>query len=702
MRAAEGSPWRGPLLLLLGLFLLRCLFLLAALDPIEERVMEIFDRSETPWAHGPERPLYDREELYTGTAAVAIGMGLDLPLSLYRFMPYGNGSLLVALLAVPIYKALGPHYLAFKIIPLAVSLLGALFWFLTVRLWLGKRTAWAFALLYAFAPTVLVRTALIAKGDHAEAMMLIGCVLYLASRATLASTQRARERWALCSGVLIGLGVFVTYSTLPTTAGTLLIAALLSRLRPLRVWLIGALGLLIGLVPYSVNLIATSGHALEVYGTTVGSGISLARAVDLLALLVNRGLLAGYDLPGGAAARGGAGLIWMLAVAAGWVALIKSAKRPAALLILGGTLAHIAAFCLLAPDPSSRYLVPGYPLFLLAAVFPVSGLWRAGDSSARHRTGPRGWWTGVAVAVLIGILAQVSVISGSTYRSLRFPLHGTDWPLLGEIAGQKLPPDTIARLPRPVQRHFWLGYGKRVAKLVGQDNWVAAAALVAEDERAAVWDGIGLGCVQFGQVIEAADYLKTLPEPQRTAYAAGLARHAEVLFAPLMTRGRGQAARGLLQRFSPRDRRDLELPFARVLATLEVHGTPVPEDVAAILSPEVRERGLGWALYRGIGSQGLRFWPLCETAWIRQAAAGLPAAEASPAVWRGLADALERDLNQTPPTWRVGAGDRPGKMAAELESALRELPESARALLEDAAERSRADARQSPDLILSW
>jgi hypothetical protein len=338
-------------------------------------------------------------------------------------------------------------------------------------------------------------------------------------------------------------------------------------------------------------------------------------------------------------------------------------------------------------------------MFLLAVVFPVAGLWRAAGSSVARPAAVRGWWAGVAVTLLIGLLAQIAVISGSTYRSLSFPLRGTDWPLLGEIAGQKMSPEMIAGLPRPAQRHFWLGFGKRIAKLAEQDGWATAVALAPEEERTAVWEGIGLGCVQFGQVIEAADYLRSLPEPGRTAFTAGMARHAEVLFAPLMTHGRGHAARGVLQRFDARERRDLELPFARILATLEIHGAAVPENLGAMIAPAVRERGLGWALYRGIGSDGLRLWPLRQSAWIREAAGGLESGKGSPALWLGMADALERDLSQTPPDWRTGAGGRAGAMGAALEGALRALPESARAYFEAAAERSRAQARQSPDLV---
>jgi 4-amino-4-deoxy-L-arabinose transferase-like glycosyltransferase len=187
----------GPLILVLALLILRGVFLIGALDPSQERVNEIVEFSRAGAARLPERPLYDREELYTATAAEAIRQHTGLPLSECRFMNYGGGSLLVGLLTIPLYAVFGPHYLAFKLIALLVAVAGGLLWFLTVRPWFGPRVAWGFGALYALAPPALLRTSLIAKGDHAEAMLLIGGVLFLATRAAFARDERHRQRWAV-------------------------------------------------------------------------------------------------------------------------------------------------------------------------------------------------------------------------------------------------------------------------------------------------------------------------------------------------------------------------------------------------------------------------------------------------------------------------------------------------------------------------
>src|SRR5512146_645146 len=97
------ASFRDTLAFLLVLLALRSLFLVAALDPNEERIANVFDCAGLAWNRGPDRPLYDREELYAATAAEAIRHRVGLPLTTYRFMTYGGGSLLVSLAAVPVY-----------------------------------------------------------------------------------------------------------------------------------------------------------------------------------------------------------------------------------------------------------------------------------------------------------------------------------------------------------------------------------------------------------------------------------------------------------------------------------------------------------------------------------------------------------------------------------------------------------------------
>lgn len=419
---------------LLALAALRILFLLAALDPEEERVLNVLDPAGARWTHGPERPLYDREELYAGTAAEAMRLGLAIPLSAYRFMPYGSGSLLVALAARPLYALFGPRYLAFKLLGLLITLAGGICFVALARRLAGERAARWMALLYLFAPPLLVRTALIAKGDHAEAMALNGLACLLATGAYLCARPRRRLVLAAAAGMAAGLGLFVTYSVAPVLGAVGLTALIRSRARPGRVWIAAAAGMLVGLIPWVATVASTAGGTLKIYGHPLGSTVPLSSVVERASRLVNEGLMAGYDLPGGQALRSFAGLLWLLAVALGMLTLVRRAGSLLSQTVLAGIAAQIAAYCLVAPDDSSRYLVPAYPLLLLAVLAPVLA-------------GRRVSSFGPALVVLLGLLSQVSVIAGSRYPALRQSLGGTDWPLFGEIAGQKLGIGRIQALP---------------------------------------------------------------------------------------------------------------------------------------------------------------------------------------------------------------------------------------------------------------
>lgn len=619
---------RGVVLFLVLLAATRALFVVAALDPAEERVIEIVDpvHLSASWPEGPERPLYDREELYTGTAAQAMRMGLEVP---YRFMPYGSGSLVFSVLARSVQEGFGTGYLALKLLPLLVTVLGGLCWLLTTRRWLGPRAALFFAALYLFAPTNFVRTVLIAKGDHAEAMAWIGFVLYLATCSRFAPAASAARRWAFAAGFAAGLGVFLSYSTVPITAGVVLGGLWVSRLRPRAVWLAAAAGLAVGLLPWLGILAETGGRALFLQGRPLGVGPGLAEAVGRVKLLAAGGLFAGYDLPGGAAVRSAAAWLWLAGVVAAWVGLVgwlaRPERRAVAVLVLAGTLAHFAAFCFSAPDASSRYLVAVYPL-LFAAVAALATV---------HR------WGAVAAGSLaaIGLLAQSSVVAESRFTALQAPLRGTDWELFGEVAGRKLGPGEIAALPPRIRPYFWAGFGRRVFEAVDPEHWTDVLAGVPPRDREPVWEGVGIAWVERGSLGEAGAQLRELPDTERAAFRRGLVRYGEVAFAPLLVRDPDGLA-PLLGRFAPEDRPALEASLARVAATLEIHRIPAPELPVGLVAPEARAWGRGYAGYRGFAESGPVAWE--------------SSLDSGHAFTEGRAAAFAQDLGTRSPAWVLG------------------------------------------------
>jgi hypothetical protein len=691
---ARRSLWLGGLGFCLALAVLRAVFLIAGMDPAEEMVFETISPAGLKWPAGPVRSLFDREELYTPTAAQAIGSGLNLPISVYRFMPYGGGSLILAIISVPIDSLFGSSYVAFKIIPLAIAVWGGFLWFLAVRRWFGPAPSRAFALLYAFAPSVLLRVSLIAKGDHAEAMAWDGAVLLAATQVAFASGA-ARIRWSVFTGLLAGLGVYLTYSTVPVLAGVGLVALIQTRCRPVRAWLSLALGGVVGLIPWLVTVITTRGEALEVYGQPLGSLNLGAQASERIQLLFNGGLLSNYDLPAGAP-RAAAGLAWSSAVALGWIRLGRAHKHPVSWILLAATLAQVGAFCLRAPDASPRYLIPGYPLFLVAACALASPL--------RATRAPRWGLAVLAVVVGCGLVSQVRVVQSSSFSALYRPLSGTDWPLLGEIAGQKLTADAIGRLPDSVRSRFWVGFGKRAAFHEPPERWPDVISGTGEDRRS-FWRGVGLGVVESGQFHRSPAHLRSLPLSDREAFRDGLASSADYAFAAYVDRAGPKAVETLLSSFDDADRPEMARSLARalgVLATQAILPREALEPIAdRLLTREERLYGAGYSIYRGIaGNGGLLRWKPPPEAWSAEIADRLSASEGFGEAWRGVAEAYGRDLGFRHPRWILG-GDGPRELARELDRLALRLPAGAAPELYRAAGRACADAFRHPMVLSS-
>ncbi|MBP6875412.1 MAG: glycosyltransferase family 39 protein [Candidatus Eisenbacteria bacterium] len=704
---------------LLVLLIARLLFLLAALDPSQERVAEILEFVPASNLPTPERPLYDREELYTGAAAEAIRAHVPLPLRHYRFMQYGSGSLLLSLALVPLSGAFGPSYLTLKLAALAVTLTAGLFWWLVARRWLGQTAAWAFGLLYLFAPSVLVRTALIAKGDHPEAMAIVGAVLYLATRAVQASQPRSQQRWALGTGLLAGLGIYVSYACVPVLAGVALVLLIATRARPARSWIACALGGALGLAPWLILLAQTSGAAARLYGQAPGAGVDTAEALRRARMLIESGFFAGYDLPG-SLPRAIARFLWLLAVLAGWGCLIRHAfkrtttiasspereapgrfgpsstagcdgtraNRWVALAFLTGAWTHLASFCLIAPDASSRYLMPCYPLLLLATAYSIESCLRRREP--RRLTVALARCTMFVVVVLAGIASQAGAIADSRFAGLRPPLAGFDWPLLGEVVGEKLDPVAIRSCPPLVQHRLAVGFGRQIPLRLESAHWTEAARMLGDENERFVWEGIGIRAIETWRFTSLAEAAPRLPSDARSALQAGAARYADPHLAYIASNQGADGIRAFMALFDAQDRAAFVPPLARALGALAVHhelGSGLEREIGE----EERLRGIGYALYRDTaGGHGLRFWCPRRDSAAAALAAQAQAGRGPRALWEGIAQAFERDLAIRSPSWMAGPRGQE-RLAALLERVTRGLPDESRQLLREAGERARAD-----------
>lgn len=738
-----GLTWlERPLHFAALLLVLRLVFLLGALDPAQERALGVIEQAHRIGSPLPERPLYDREELYTSTAAQAIAADLGLPLETYRFMPYGSGSLLLSLAALPVQSLLGTSALAFKLLPLLVTLAAGLFWFLTVRRWLGGRAAALFGLIYLFAPAMLARTALIAKGDHPEAMALLGAVAWMATRAIQATADRPRHLWAAASGLLAGLALYVSYSSAPILAGLGLVAALRTRLRPGRAWAAFALGLGAGLLPWLAVVLSTGGGALLVYGRGPGSGAGLAEAGARLARLLASGFMAGYDLPGALPQRLAA-LLWLACVVAGIAVWLRHRRSAPAQALLAALLAHLLSFCLLAPDASSRYLVACYPLLIVASLGILPGSWRdsagmgsgAGGGergSVAHAACGRLAGATISALAAAGIASQICAAGSVGFAALARPIAGTDWPLLGEIAGPKLAASAIRSLPEPVRPCFWVGHGRHVFRAVATERWGEACAAAGEGESRFVWEGIGVAWGETGRLWEASPLLAAMPPEPRAALRDGLARYADYAFASALA-GEGAAIiEPALQRFVPEDLPAIRSALARAVAVMGVHGAriapgsdgtagrqaapgragrPDPEGpgwgewLERTFGADCLREAAGYALFRSAGGgDPLRLWNPPDRSWLAPLANQIRSGGGDEPLWRGLAAAYEAELATRPPAWVTGGpsggggsggGDGPAALARELERIARGLPSGAAAHFYGAAGRASARALEA-------
>ena len=146
----------------------------------------------------------NQEETYRGTIARQLLDGLAAPFASYRADEYELGSLLVGLLAAPLFRVFGESLFALKLVPLLCSLATLLGVFLLVVRWFGVRTALAAAALFVFAPPGFVRLSLTAIGSHAQS--LVACVAILACFFAAVDRPRAwapRVLFALLSVVAI-------------------------------------------------------------------------------------------------------------------------------------------------------------------------------------------------------------------------------------------------------------------------------------------------------------------------------------------------------------------------------------------------------------------------------------------------------------------------------------------------------------------
>lgn len=161
------------------------------------------------------------EELYRGSIAQELLRGLRYPLWDYQADSYSGGSLVIAVLAAPLFFFLGPSLFTLKLVPLAFSLVAILLLMILLRRHFGDQAALTAGLLFAFCPPAFAQISMNAMGYHSESLFWSMLVLLFFFR--FFCEERTAKRDLFLFGLFSGLGFWFTHIVIITVATCLLV-----------------------------------------------------------------------------------------------------------------------------------------------------------------------------------------------------------------------------------------------------------------------------------------------------------------------------------------------------------------------------------------------------------------------------------------------------------------------------------------------
>lgn len=449
----------------------------------------------------------DPEERYNaGVAQLLLGGQLD-QLFAMQYRPFCGGCSVDSLLAAPLFAALGPSLLAYKLVPVLL-LCGAFAASLQLlRARRDRALLLIFTLLSLFPPRAYLHLSLIAWGNHLEAGLLAATGLLL---------LRAGRPRPLLAGLAHGFAVYVGFSGAPFLLAAALGLALERRGRALGLLLLGAA---LGLSPWLAFLADTGQWPItSIYGDDDALPRLSRLPHKLGTLLRPRQLIALLGDPHGwtgallglSAALSVALTALLLALPARW---LPAALRPAPcappaprrlgfglLLAVGSWLGVylLVRFQLGEPEAphiavpgSVRYAAPLYPHLLLILSLAAARLWRA-------PAGPRPWPRLLAMGLLLPVL-----LGGLRARLEARPAAplwrqaAADWPQLRQQLAYALPiarhtaPQTAA--PELLQLHSYAAARELIGQRLRDPRQLPVGPLPLVDpaHRGAALEGLG-------------------------------------------------------------------------------------------------------------------------------------------------------------------------------------------------------------------
>ena len=189
------------------------------------------------------------EELWRGTSAMELIEGPLLPFFDHQVNDFSGGSLVVALIDVPLFLLLGPTLAVMRLATIPFHLLGVVALFLLLDRWVGRRAAWAGGLLLALPPPGYAIVSATAWGTHME-----GIALGLLLTGVWLEFQAARPRSsqaAFLLGSIAGFAVYFGYVAVVLIAALALVEVARERMRVFDQTLIArAAGFALGFAPW--------------------------------------------------------------------------------------------------------------------------------------------------------------------------------------------------------------------------------------------------------------------------------------------------------------------------------------------------------------------------------------------------------------------------------------------------------------------
>ncbi len=451
--------------------------------------------------------IFDDEELYNGTAARELLRGLRLPLGEYMYFPHEGGALVMTLLTVPFFLLGGTSYVLMKLPSLLVSALTFLIWFHFTLRFLGRREAIYLALLFIFAPPLLLKSDLMLWGHHNNVGLFIALGWFLLLKVFNPAGFGRGRFWLLLLAFTCGFGLFFAYLFFPFFLAILLSLFLLASPRPrLRDLLPALAAFSMGLSPWLILNFGSDFAGLEVMGGAADASISLAGMAHRAGILLTHHLpaAASFEQPAISTVHGI--LLMICAAALLPLAMVHQGNRRRVPLSLLFGIAIFVLVYLVSPfevgDTDSelrfiyidyRYLLPLYPLLFLAAASLFSTVQERLDWFGLDRI-----FAGLA-ALLIVAAGGVSIAESCRWGEMgrSFSFRGFSYEVMGWRMSEKYPgePERMVEILEIIDPSF------------AEDAWRGVAWEIAENHRAAE--------LTLGQI-------SRLPPPRRPLAYEGL------------------------------------------------------------------------------------------------------------------------------------------------------------------------------------